>query len=104
MVAEKASVRSFDFVENCFSNYSLNIPDSGKVVRDILWKNKIEHGESDHITRRHFLLLDLILSFLSSLKFKYCLSEEQTPYYNTSAQCLTKVCYCWYYDNKVSPS
>lgn len=75
MVAEKASVHSFDFLEKCFLNYSLNILDSGRVVRDILWKNKIVHRENDHITRRHFLLLDLTLSFLSSLKFKYSLSE-----------------------------
>lgn len=35
MVAKKASVHSFDLLENCFLNYSLNILDSGRVVRDI---------------------------------------------------------------------
>lgn len=36
MVAKKASVRSFGFLENCFFNYSLNILDLGRVVRDTL--------------------------------------------------------------------
>lgn len=63
MVASKISVHSFDFLENCFLNYFLNILDSGRGVRDVSWKNKTVHRESNCITRRHFVLLDLILSF-----------------------------------------